>query len=453
MLTKKFFIPFACCYLLYVSSINAKAVNLQEALESAYNTNETFKKNQVEYINQIGMFSDAIASFLPNVFASINENYSENHTGSSSTNDTSSTQSLNITQNIFNSGGSISSLAQAKAAYRASRASYYLKEQSNFLDVISAYFTYSNALQKYEASISSLKFYEKSLESSKERFRLGDGSKTEVEMSQAALADAKYKVSRSLAELQSASSEFIRNTGLNVEPQDLEWPDIYDSQFDYSEEIFMQNIKQNNLEIIASQQTTKSQKFARLVATSRILPSANFTASLTHNSKPKANFLGMKNPDKIYRLGLEVNIPLLAFDKYSNIRKSKNDLRISALSQEETFKKVLSQSKSIWAAHQAIRDSYEAAKESVRATEFTLNATQKEYDLGLKTLTDLLQMEEKLYNIKLKKIEAETQYFLSYYKIQSLLGNLTVNSLKLNIKEPFNPDKEFKKAKFKIMSF
>jgi outer membrane protein len=50
----------------------------------------------------------------------------------------------------------------------------------------------------------------------------------------------------------------------------------------------------------------------------------------------------------------------------------------------------------------------------------------------------------------MQRVDTEANYILAAYQIKSLEGNLTAKSLKLPVKY-FEPEKEFKKVKMRII--
>ena len=61
---------------------------------------------------------------------------------------------------------------------------------------------------------------------------------------------------------------------------------------------------------------------------------------------------------------------------------------------------------------------------SIKAIETTLLSLKQEYNIGTKTISDLLTEEEKLLNIKLNLYNAKKDYLIAYFKIKSLEGLL-----------------------------
>ena len=65
-----------------------------------------------------------------------------------------------------------------------------------------------------------------------------------------------------------------------------------------------------------------------------------------------------------------------------------------------------------------------AYKFSIAASEIALQSLKQEYLMGTKTISDYLIEEERFLNLKVDYSNATKEYFVSYFKIKSLEGNL-----------------------------
>ena len=69
----------------------------------------------------------------------------------------------------------------------------------------------------------------------------------------------------------------------------------------------------------------------------------------------------------------------------------------------------------------------------IKANETALESLKQEYDIGTKTITDLIEEEGKLLSTKVDYLNFKNDYLVNYFKIKSLEGTL------LNIFENYLP--------------
>ena len=106
------------------------AVDLPDALSSAYNNNGELQIIRQNFLSEIEQFSAAFSGFMPNVSYNINSNVTSNKPNSqyadSSKRETRTQQgTLIVEQPIFSGGSSVANLKAAQSSFRASCAKYY----------------------------------------------------------------------------------------------------------------------------------------------------------------------------------------------------------------------------------------------------------------------------------------------------------------------------------------
>ena len=144
--------------IMQVTSINSYAVNLHEALSSAYNNNEQIKLLQENFKQQVEVLPNAIShGFVPNVSANFNHSFDKgkgpNNFGIIEDHDKKQFEkSINLSQNLFAGGSSVSALAAAKYKIQSAKMDFYNKEQQFMLDLIDIYFKTISSHEAFEAA-------------------------------------------------------------------------------------------------------------------------------------------------------------------------------------------------------------------------------------------------------------------------------------------------------------
>ena len=60
----------------------------------------------------------------------------------------------------------------------------------------------------------------------------------------------------------------------------------------------------------------------------------------------------------------------------------------------------------------------------IQSIETSLNSLNEEYNIGTKTITDLVNEEEKLLNANVNYLNSKKNYLTNYFKLKSLDGSL-----------------------------
>ena len=60
----------------------------------------------------------------------------------------------------------------------------------------------------------------------------------------------------------------------------------------------------------------------------------------------------------------------------------------------------------------------------IKSIETSLDSLKEEYDIGTKTISDLVEEEEKLLNANVNFLNSKKNYLNNYFKLKSLDGSL-----------------------------
>lgn len=439
----------------------AQAVTLQEALTSGYDNDEERKIIQADFLNEIEQFPQAVSEFIPKVRGVI-ENQRENISRKAGIDTTSITDNISrkserynksiiVEQSVFSGGSSLAKLKAAQSSFRASRASYYNKEQELLLNQIDNYLSTVESKEKYDISKISVKSNMKQLEAAREKFRLGESTETEVASAEAGLAAAESNQSLAQANYEASMANFKRVFGL--EPDDISMP-IVPGEMPESLDSLTEKALMANLSIQTARNSTKANKAREYAAKGVLLPQVNFSLQTSRDEfNPEA-----PNTSQLNRKGLtstvSVTVPILQKGgaEYSDIRRAKYESRKSAAQLGNEQKKIRANCRAEWESYFAARERIDAANKGVKAAQIAYDGIVQEEKLGSKTIVDVLNMEERLNKARETKVEADKAMIISAYRIKALTGEVTAKSLELPV-DYFEPEKEFHSVKRKIVGF
>ncbi|MCC8397803.1 MAG: TolC family protein [Rickettsia endosymbiont of Labidopullus appendiculatus] len=431
------------------------AVDLPDALSSAYNNNGELQIIRQNFLSEIEQFSAAFSGFMPNISYNINSNISKSKPNSqydpnSPKKETKSQQNtLILEQPIFSGGSSVANLKAAQSAFRASRAKYYAEEQKVILSLIKNYLDCYDAKEKYKISEISLKTNKHQLATIEEKLKLGEATSIDLASAKASLAVAETNRLNVYANYQATKATFIRVFG--IEADDIAMPPMPDN-LPNSLDALIEKAVNVNPSIDSTRHSVRSHKAAQIAAMAELLPKVNFkieSGKTIHNPEvPISNNINSRSTTST----LSVNIPIYSHggSEYSKIRKAKNSIRSAAIQLDDTIKQIRASAIGSWEGFEAAKSKIIATSQGVEAAQIAYDGIMQEEIVGSKTILEVLTAEEKLYNAKISKVDAYRDSILAAYQIKSLLGELTAKSLKLKVKY-FTPEDEFKGLKKKLI--
>ncbi len=444
-----------CFTIIILSNCSIFAVDLYDALSSGYNNNSELQIIRRNFLNEIERFPEAFSGFMPRVNYDINASDSNTkylndlYSDFLPRKEVGQQQGLTLDQPIFSGGSSVASLKAAQSAFRASRAKYYADEQRVLLSLIETYLNCYEAKEKYEISEISLRANKRQLETIEEKLKLGEATTIDLASARSGLATAETNKLTLYANYQASKANFFRVFG--VEADDITMPSLPDNLPDSLDSLIKRAVNVNP-NIDSTRHSVASQKATEFATKAELLPKLNFKLQTSRNNyTPEDPALGLYNSKGVTST-LSLNIPIYSHGgaEYSRIRRAKNNTRIAAIQLDEAIKQVRASVIGSWENFEAAKSKIIATSQGVEAAQISYDGTMQEEIVGSRTILDVLTAEEKLYNSRIAKVDAQRELILAAYQIESLIGKLTAKSLKLKVKY-FSPENEFKGLKKKLI--
>ncbi|MFP3012190.1 MAG: TolC family outer membrane protein [Rickettsia sp.] len=433
---------------------SAAAVDLQEALTEGYKNNEELKAARIKFLNAIEQFPQAFSGFMPSAGLQINRQnsktkYNKKYTdrlGLTPRETDSNRGALTIEQSLFSGGSSVAALKAAQSGFRASRGEYYAGEQKILLNLITAYLDCFESKEKYDISESRVRTNIQQVNTVEEKLRLGEATAIDIATARAGLAAAETNKLAAYADFQGKKANFIRVFG--IEATDITMPNLPDRLPASLDELTKKAAKLNP-DIDSARHNVTSAKALEIVQKGKLLPqvSVKLQSGRTNPQDPAVQNINNKS----YTTILSVNIPIYPDGgaQYSRIRSAKNQTRNSAVQLDSAIKQTQAGVVSVWEGFEAAKSRIVAANQGVEAAQISYDGTVQEEIVGSKTILDVLDAEQKLYEAKITRVDAYKNSVLAAYQMKLLTGELTAQSLKLKVKY-FSPEEEFKTIKKKM---
>ena len=108
----------------------------------------------------------------------------------------------------------------------------------------------------------------------------------------------------------------------------------------------------------------------------------------------------------------------------SNIRKYHSQILQSELEYENLKEELEIEISNLYRDFNISLAEIESNLSIIKATETSIEIISQEYDIGTKTIMDLIQEESKLLTAKVDYLNSKKNYYISYFKIKSLEGTL-----------------------------
>lgn len=429
----------------FLTIYSATATTLEEALANAYNHNHSLKSAKEQLKATDEKIFQAISNWLPNIRYNINNAKEKSHPidYKYSPYQNNNNRQLTIVQPIYNYGNAnFSNVELARNEVRLARAEFYKIEQEVLGEVVESYVTVILQTELVQLTNKNVEVLQKHLESAKERFKLGDLTKSELAAAEAELAAAISKKIESEGNLINAKSVYYNKVGLD--PEHVQ-PITNLLTIPYSLDETINLSIQNNPSFLIAKYRSKIAKSSLSNAIEGFLPSAHLELSRGNNNRFNGNNQNFK------QVTMNISIPLYQSGKeYSNIRANKHKVYHTKYELENVKQKIKTNTLQIWHAIQTSKATINASKKAVDAYKIAVEGITQEASLGTKTMVDLLDAEQKLFDKQVKYIESKNHLIFYLYNLKSTIGELNAKSLQLPVKI-YDPNQHYNLTKFKFM--
>ncbi len=432
----------------------AKAETIFEALSTAYDTNPTLQAQRAYLRSVDENVAIAKSGFRPNIY--LTGGYSDsdihnNNVPSQEGGDMLSASAV-ISQPVFNGFSTVNSVKSADSMVRAEQNNLYNVEQSVFLEASTAYLDVVRDEAIVELQKNNEKLLKKRLDETRERFNVGEVTRTDVSQAQARYSQAKADRIASEGTLQASKAVYARVIGQT--PKDVSTPKNLNEFIPASFEEALEYTKANNYSIRYAKDLLNSRTYNVAANNGALLPSITLDGSATTSKGDASNNGAYSRDTKTDEIqwGVNMNIPLYtAGETRAKIRQSKYQKWQAQELVLEAERQAVSDVTSAWELMTSNKAQIQSIKDQVKANEIALDGVQKEEALGNRTILDVLDAYQELLNSNVNEVKARRDYYVAAMQVLLSMGKLTAENLNLNV-EVYNPKKFYKETRDKWLS-
>ncbi|MCF7488476.1 MULTISPECIES: outer membrane channel protein TolC [Vibrio] len=315
-------------------------------------------------------------------------------------------------------------LDTAEKTARQSDSAYAAEQQALILRVATAYFEVLRAQDNLEFVRAEKAAVARQLEQTKQRFEVGLSAITDVH-------DAQAQYDGVLADEVLAENTLINNyEGLReITGQEHSNLSILDtdrfsaSKSSESAAALVEQAEQKNLSLLASRISQDVAKDNITLASSGHLPSLTLDGS--YSLADQSNSSNNYDQDNL-NLGLNLVVPLYTGGNTTSLTKQAEYNYVAASEDlEATYRSVVKDvrafNNNITASIGALR----AYEQSVVSAQSALEATEAGFDVGTRTIVDVLDSTRRLYDANKNLSDARYNYILSVLQLRQAVGTLS----------------------------
>jgi outer membrane protein len=330
------------------------------------------------------------------------------------------------TQTIYNGNQTANKTRAAESQVSGAREGLRVLEQSVLLSAATIYMDYLRDAAIVEVQRSNTRVLEQTLKQTRDRFNVGEVTRTDVAQSEAQLAAGQTQQLTAESNLTTTRSNFRRIIG--NEPEQLAPGSPVDRFLPKTLPNAVELSLMENPNVTAAMFGIDVSFLQVKVNEGALLPTITAQASVTQAYAP-----AVTTPKQFFASAIaQINIPVYqGGGEYSLIRQSKETLAQQRLNLELTRDQTRANTVTSWGQLVAGKAQVASAQSQVTASEIALNGVREEAKAGQRTTLDILNAQQALVNARVALVTAQHDRVVASYAVLTAVGRLSPQVLKL----------------------
>src|SRR6202165_2911381 len=331
-----------------------------------------------------------------------------------------------VSQTLFNGQQTANRTRAAESQVSASREGLRVLEQSVLLSAATIYMDYLQNAAIVEVQKSNVRVLEQTLKQTRDRFNVGEVTRTDVAQSEAQLAAGKTQLLTAEANLTTTRANFRRIIGNEPEalapgsPVDRFLPGALPASVDFS--------LVENPNVTAAMYGIDVNYLQVKVNEGALLPTVTLQASVQQSYEQTLTIFRSFGASAI----AQVSVPVYQGGaEYSLIRQSKETLAQQRLVLEQTRDQIRANVVTAWGQLVATKAQVSSAQSQVAASEIALNGVREEAKAGQRTQLDGRSAQRALLNSRVALVTAQHDRVVASYAVLNSVGRLSPQVLNL----------------------
>ena len=409
----------------------ARALTLEEALSAAYEENPTLRAARAQLRGVNEQVPQELSNWRPTVTfnGSAGQQYIDSNSIPNDEDNVTTPLDAEIVvqQPLYRGGRTAAGTRRAENDVRAERQRLKAIEQDVLFDAVTAYMDVWRDEAVLRLNINNDQVLSRQLEASRDRFSVGEITRTDVAQSEARLAQA--TADRIQAEGNLAASRAVFREIIGLEPVSLQRPASLGSIPGNQRDVVGQARVQNP-DVQAAEFAERSARDEVRVRIGELLPTVNLQGSVSRNE----NSTTSESRTEQAQILAQITVPLYQSGfVYSRVREAKQVVGQRRLEIDEARRRAEQEGVSAWERLTTARAQIESFQSQVRSNEIALEGVRQENAVGARTILDILDAEQELLDSQVELVRSERDEVVASYEVLNAVGRLTAGDIALPV--------------------
>lgn len=416
-------------------SAMSQAENLLQVYQQAKSTNPDLRSSAATRDAAFEKINQARSPLLPQLGINAGYTYNKGYRDSNGVNSNEKSAALQLTQTLFDMSKWRALTLQEKQA-GIEDVTYQTAQQNLMLNTATAYFNVLRAIDSLSYISAQKQAIYRQLDQTTQRFNVGLVAITDVQNARAqydsVLANevlTRNTLDNALESLRQITGNFYPQlAGLNIERFSTQKPEAVNN--------LLKEAENRNLNLLSARLSQDLAREQIRSAETGYMPTLDLTASTgvsdTRYSGSRTNNSNSFNDSDAgqHKVGINFTLPLYSGGATSSqVKQAQHSYVSSSELLESAHRSVIQIVRSSFNNISASISSINAYKQAEVSAQSSLDAMEAGYQVGTRTIVDVLDATTTLYNAKQQLSSARYDYLINQLNIKSAQGTLNENDL------------------------
>jgi outer membrane protein len=333
---------------------------------------------------------------------------------------------LTVSQTLYNGNQTANRTRAAESQVSGAREGLRVLDEAVLLSAATIYMDYLRDAAIVEVQKSNVRVLEQTLKQTRDRFNVGEVTRTDVAQSEAQLAAGKTQQLTAESNLVTTRANFRRIIG--NEPVALAPGSPVDRFLPATLPAAIELSLIENPNVTAAMYGIDVNFLQVKINEGALLPTISFQASVQQSYEQSLTIFRAFGASAI----AQISAPLYQGGaEYALIRQSKETLAQQRLNLEQTRDQTRANTVTAWGQLVAGKAQVASAQAQVTASEIALNGVREEAKAGQRTTLDVLNAQQALVNARVALVTAQHDRVVASYSVLSAVGRLSPQVLNL----------------------
>jgi outer membrane protein len=362
----------------------------------------------------------------------------------------SATTSLSVP--VYQGGRVRNAISAAKTRVEAGRADLRGTELSIFSAVVAAYMDVIQDQALVSLSQNNVNVLEVNLRATRDRFEVGDLTRTDVAQSESRLATARSNLESNRARLIASRERYVQLVGRA--PVDLQTPPPLPGLPTTPDEA-VDIALANNPDLLAARKSREAARFDVNAAKGQIAPTVSAVSSAQYFSDLDSTpALSGAQTSRSVAVGARVTVPLYQGGRPGALVRQSQAFEAQAMEREiGVEREIVAQARSFYASWQANNAVIRANETATSAAALSLEGVRAENSVGSRTILDILNAEQEAFNARANLVIAQRNAYVAGFSLLAAMGRVSAADLGLDGGALYDPVANYDRVKNSIVDW